>query len=200
MINYPNRIEDKHVRDKLNEIIDHLNKLITQPSTPTPSTAAPAVPAAAAAIAAIQQALSVGGSNPLNVTGLQGGVPSGGNAVFENAPLTNAVLVLGASGAKIQTLGTQGTDHVVLHGATTGGVFPTFSAVDLTLDVSGILPIANGGTNAASAGAALTNLGAAASGGVGANTVTLAKLTTLGTNGSLTWNADGCITSFVAPT
>ena len=40
----------------------------------------------------------------------------------------------------------------------------TLSGVSLTTQVSGILPIANGGTNATSAGAALTSLGAAASG------------------------------------
>lgn len=34
------------------------------------------------------------------------------------------------------------------------------ATVDLTVDVTGTLPIANGGTNATSAGAALTSLGA----------------------------------------
>lgn len=45
----------------------------------------------------------------------------------------------------------------VLHGDS------TWSAVILTAEVSGILPIANGGTGASSAGSALSNLGAAAS-------------------------------------
>lgn len=44
------------------------------------------------------------------------------------------------------------------------GVAPSYGKIGLTTHVSGVLPIANGGTNAATAGAALTALGAAASG------------------------------------
>jgi hypothetical protein len=50
----------------------------------------------------------------------------------------------------------QGTTAQVLHGNAAGAV--SFSAVSLTADVSGVLPIANGGTNAASAAEAFTNL------------------------------------------
>ncbi len=49
--------------------------------------------------------------------------------------------VLYANGSQ-QVIGTAGTDHQVLH----GGTAPSFSAVDLTQDVSGILPAANGGS------------------------------------------------------
>ena len=50
-----------------------------------------------------------------------------------------------------------GTSTTVLHGNASGA--PTFGAVSLTADVSGTLPIANGGTGATSASAALSNLG-----------------------------------------
>lgn len=35
---------------------------------------------------------------------------------------------------------------------------------------------------------------------VGAHTITLAKLTPAGTNGSISWNADGCVSAYVDPT
>ena len=41
-----------------------------------------------------------------------------------------------------QVIGTTGTTHQILH----GGTAPTFGAVDLTQDVSGILPVTNGGS------------------------------------------------------
>lgn len=80
-----------------------------------------------------------------------------------------------------------------------------------TSHVDGTLPIANGGTGATTAGGALTALGAAASGhdhaGVYASknvstgvTITLAKLTPGGTNGSITFNDDGQRVSSVDPT
>ncbi len=52
-------------------------------------------------------------------------------------------------------LGSSGSATTVLHGN------ETFAAVSLTADVSGVLPVANGGTNAATAAAARTSLGVA---------------------------------------
>src|SRR6185437_1773724 len=49
--------------------------------------------------------------------------------------------VLYANGSD-QIIATNGTSHQVLH----GGTAPSFSAVDLTQDVSGILPVQNGGS------------------------------------------------------
>ena len=63
----------------------------------------------------------------------------------------------------------------------------TLSGVDLTTQVTGILPLANGGTNASNAGAARTSLSAAA---LGANTditsiaLTTGTITTAPTNGT----------------
>ncbi|MDO8335761.1 MAG: hypothetical protein Q7T74_03200, partial [Candidatus Saccharibacteria bacterium] len=50
--------------------------------------------------------------------------------------------VLYTNGSAIVTSGVTGTANQVLH----GGTVPSFSAVDLAADVSGILPIANGGS------------------------------------------------------
>ncbi len=55
--------------------------------------------------------------------------------------------------------GTAGTTTTVLHGNASGT--PTYGAVSLTADVSGITPIANGGTAASSAATARSNLGVA---------------------------------------
>jgi hypothetical protein len=59
--------------------------------------------------------------------------------------LTNHALVVGAgAGNPPTTLGSLGTTTTVLHGNPSGA--PTFGAVSLTADVSGILPPTNGGT------------------------------------------------------
>jgi hypothetical protein len=92
-------------------------------------------------------------------------------------------LVVGSGLQGMQSLGSLGTATTVLHG---GAGAPSFSAVALTADVSGVLPVANGGTgisslgtgvatalgvNVGSAGAFVTNGGALGtpSSGVGTN-------------------------------
>lgn len=60
----------------------------------------------------------------------------------------NAVVLGGGAGATPTPLGSLGTTTTVLHGNAAGA--PTFGTVSLTADISGILPIANGGTNATS--------------------------------------------------
>lgn len=60
----------------------------------------------------------------------------------------------GTSAPNAVSVGATGT---VLRGQT--GADPIFGAVVLTTDVTGVLPIANGGTNASSTGAAKTSLG-----------------------------------------
>ena len=56
----------------------------------------------------------------------------------------NALVLGGGAGATPTALGSLGTTTTVLHGNAVGP--PTFGAVSLTADVSGILPGANGGT------------------------------------------------------
>lgn len=57
---------------------------------------------------------------------------------------TNALLLGGGAGATPTPMSSLGTTTTVLHGDASGA--PTFSAVSLTADVSGTLPVANGGT------------------------------------------------------
>lgn len=61
--------------------------------------------------------------------------------------LANSHLVLGNGGGDIRTLASLGSATTVLHGNAAGD--PSFSAVSLTADVSGTLPVANGGTGVA---------------------------------------------------
>lgn len=58
--------------------------------------------------------------------------------------ITANQLVIGVSGRDVAGLGTLGTTTTVLHGNALGA--PTFGAVSLTADVSGVLPVSHGGT------------------------------------------------------
>ena len=86
-----------------------------------------------------------------------------GNLVYQTAGLTDHAIVLGSGGAAKIKAGTLGTTVTVLHGNAAGD--PTYAAVSLTADVTGTLPVANGGTgityNRISDTIALTNQGAA---------------------------------------
>lgn len=87
------------------------------------------------------------GTLGLTTTGTSGGIPyfSSTSALSSSALLTaNALILGGGSGAAPTALGSLGTTSTVLHGNAAGA--PTFGAVSLTTDVSGALPIANGGT------------------------------------------------------
>ncbi len=86
-------------------------------------------------------------------TGLASGT-SGGilgytatNTLASSVLLTaNALVLGGGAGATPVPLASLGTTTTVLHGNAAGA--PTFGAVSLTADVTGILPVANGGTGA----------------------------------------------------
>jgi len=85
--------------------------------------------------------------------------------------------------------------NYVLHGNASGN--PSWSAISLTADVTGTLPVANGGTNATTAAAARTNLGVAAS-GVNSDITSLTGLTTnlsvaQGGTGAQTLTANGVL-------
>ena len=79
-------------------------------------------------------------------TGTSGGIPyfSSSSTLASSGVLTANRLVLGGGAATTPTVLAAGTTTTVLHGNAGGA--PTFGAVVLTTDVSGILPAANGGT------------------------------------------------------
>ncbi|HTA83602.1 MAG TPA: collagen-like protein [Bacteroidia bacterium] len=81
----------------------------------------------------------------------------------------------------------QGTTTTVLHGNAAGN--PTWSAISLTTDVTGILPLANGGTNAsltASNGGIFYST--ATAGAILAGTATANKVLQSGASGAPTWS------------
>ena len=67
------------------------------------------------------------------------------------AALTANRIVLGGGAQATTVLGSLGTTTTLLHGNAAGA--PTFGAVGLTTDVTGVLPVANGGTSGATAAA-----------------------------------------------
>jgi hypothetical protein len=78
-----------------------------------------------------------------------GGGGGGSGNVNAAATLDAGQLVLGAGGTDVAQLGDLGTTTKVLHGNAAGA--PTWGAVSLTADVTGVLPLANGGTGVSSA-------------------------------------------------
>lgn len=80
-------------------------------------------------------------------TGTSGGVLgfTSTNTLASSAALAaNAIVLGGGAGATPTTLGSTGTATTVLHGNSGGA--PSFGAVALTTDVSGVLGVTNGGT------------------------------------------------------
>lgn len=74
---------------------------------------------------------------------------SGGTGtVTHTGSLTAHAVVLGNGTADVKPLGSLGTTTTVLHGNASAD--PSFAAVSLTADVSGTLPVANGGTGVTS--------------------------------------------------
>lgn len=87
------------------------------------------------------------GTLALSATGTSGGVPyfDSSTTLASSTALTNHALMLGGGvAAAPKVVGSLGTSTTVLHGAAAGD--PTFAAVSLTADVSGTLPVGNGGT------------------------------------------------------
>lgn len=83
-------------------------------------------------------------------SGSSGGVPyfSAAGTIASSATLAQYALVTGGgSGATPVSLGSIGTATTLLHG--NAGGLPTWSGVSMTADVTGTLPVANGGTGIA---------------------------------------------------
>lgn len=93
--------------------------------------------------------LPVGSGGTGLQSGTSGGIPyfSSSSAMASSGALAaNEIVLGGGAGTAPATLGSKGTSTHVLHGNGSGA--PTWAAVSLTADVSGILPVANGGTGA----------------------------------------------------
>ena len=69
-----------------------------------------------------------------------------------------------------------------------------------TLTLTNKLAIGQGGTGQSTAALALAALGGISGSGYGAGSATLVKITALGADGSLSWDTDGCISGYSAPT
>jgi hypothetical protein len=98
-----------------------------------------------AGISGSTQCLQVNAGGLVSGTGAVCGGGGGGGGTVTNTlgPLTAGHLVVGNGGSDEAVLASLGTATTLLHGNVGGN--PTFSAVVLTTDVSGILPFANGG-------------------------------------------------------
>ncbi len=120
--------------------------------------------------------LPVGNGGTGITSGTSGGVPyySASNTIASSGALTANRIVLGGGAGAAPTVLGAGTTTTVLHGNAAGA--PSFGAVALSTDVSGTLPIANGGTGETSATNAMNALVPTQSGNSG-------KI--LGTNGSV---------------
>lgn len=120
--------------------------------------------------------VTTSGTLAVTASGTSGGIPyfSGATTMASSAALAaNQLVIGGGAGAAPATLGSLGTTTTVLHGNAAGA--PTFGAVSLTADVSGVLPIANGGTNSNATPTA---------GGIGYGTGTAHAYTSAGTSGN----------------
>lgn len=90
-------------------------------------------------------------------------------AWIPGAPVTSVNTKTGAVALTLNSsdFANEGTTTTVLHGAASGN--PSFGAVSLTADVSGILPPANGGAGIHTYGATFTNGGSALATGISAS-------------------------------
>lgn len=91
--------------------------------------------------------LTAAAINLASATEVTGTLPINKGGTASASALSGSSIMVSNGSAIIQ--GTAGTTTTVLHGNAAGT--PTYSAVSLTADVSGILPEANGGTGAAQA-------------------------------------------------
>ncbi len=132
------------------------------------------------------------GTLGLTTTGTSGGIPyfSSSSVISSSAALTaNALVLGGGAGTTPAALGSLGSTTTVLHGNASGA--PTFGAVSLTADVSGTLPIANGGTNSTAT---------ATAGGIGYGTGTAHAYTAADTSGRAVVSGGAGAPTFFAPT
>lgn len=107
-----------------------------------------------------------------NVSDATGTLPIGNGGTNSSTALSGSSIMISNGTQVVQ--GAAGTSNTVLHGNASGA--PSYSAVSLTADVSGVLPMANGGTN--------KNMTASA-GSVAYSDADSLELTSVGTSGQV---------------
>lgn len=110
----------------------------------------PNIPISHSGVIATIGTIPVAGGGTGITSGTSGGIPyfSSTSTIASSGLLTANQLILGGgAGATPASLGSLGTTTTLLHGNAGGA--PTFGAVSLTADVSGTLPVGNGGTGTA---------------------------------------------------
>lgn len=120
-------------------------------SGPASATKTFTFPNASATVLTTNAAVTVAQGGTGLTTGTSGGIPyfSSSSTIASSAALAaNQIVLGGGAGATPATLGSLGTGTTVLHGNASGA--PSFAAVALTTDVTGTLPVANGGTGVTS--------------------------------------------------
>jgi len=138
--------------------------------------------------------------------GTQGGIPyfNSATSLASTSTLNNYAIVFGGGLTAPPATGVGlGTSTQVLHGNASG--YPTWGAVSLTSDVTGILPIANGGSGITSAGAAGTVVYSTGSALDFSAVGTLGQILTSGGSGAPVWIstvpiANGGTNSIALPT
>lgn len=127
---------------------------------------------------AVALASDVSGQLPVanGGTGLSSGTSGGvlaytasGTLASSAALAANQLVIGGGAGVVPATLGSLGTSVQVLHGNAGGA--PTWAAITLSTDVTGTLPVANGGTGATTLTGVLVGAGTSAVSAVTSSTV-----------------------------
>lgn len=117
-------------------------------------------------------------------TDVTGTLPNTNGGTGQSAAFTQYGVTYASTTAALATT-LAGTSTTVLHGNAGGA--PSFGAVSLTADVSGTLPIANGGTN---------SIATATAGGIGYGTGTAHAYTAVGTTGQALISAAAAAPAF----